>query len=46
MKDFYEETDLPKEWLKKSEKEKKIILDKQIDDYMNGANQKYATSCI
>lgn len=35
MKDFYEETTLSDDWLKKSDTEKKKILDDEIDNYMN-----------
>ena len=35
MKDFYEETTLSDEWLKKSDTEKKKTLDRDIDNYMN-----------
>ena len=33
MKDFYEETTLSREWLEKTEEEKKKILDKELDEY-------------
>ena len=35
MKDFYEETTLPPDWIIKSDKEKKDILDKELEVYMN-----------
>jgi hypothetical protein len=35
MKDFYDETTLSPEWLTKSDKEKKFILDKELDEYMS-----------
>jgi len=34
MKDFYEETTQTEDWLKKSDTEKKKILDEDIDNYM------------
>ena len=40
MKDFYEETTLSDEWLKKSDTEKKKILDDEIDNYMNQDQKK------
>ena len=35
MKDFYDETTLSPEWLAKSDKEKKLILDKDLEEYMS-----------
>ena len=40
MKDFYEETTLSDDWLKKSDTEKKNILDEDIDNYMNQDQKK------
>ena len=40
MKDFYEETTLSDDWLKKSDIEKKKILDEDIDNYMNQDQKK------
>ena len=34
LEDFYEETTLTDEWLSKTDEEKRIILDKEIDEYM------------
>ena len=33
MKDLYDETTFSPEWLAKSDKEKKLILDKELDEY-------------
>ena len=33
-KDFYDESVFPKDWFLKSDKEKKEILDKELDEYM------------
>jgi hypothetical protein len=35
MKDFYDETTLSPAWLTNSDKEKKFILDKELDEYMS-----------
>ena len=35
MKDFYDETTLSPAWLANSDKEKKLILDKELDEYMS-----------
>ena len=39
MEDFYEETTLTHEWLKKSDAEKKKILDDDIDNYMKNTQR-------
>lgn len=39
MKDFYEETTLTKEWLSKSEEEKKKILDRELEEYKNKSDK-------
>ena len=35
MKDFYEETTFSQEWLNKTDQEKREILDRELDVYMN-----------
>ena len=35
MKDFYEETTFSNEWLEKTDQEKREILDRDLDNYMN-----------
>lgn len=37
--DFYEETTLTEEWLSKTDEEKKQMLDKEIDEYMEQKKQ-------
>ena len=39
LDDFYEETTLTEEWLSKTDEEKKQILDKEIDEYMEQKKQ-------
>ena len=39
LEDFYEETTLTDEWLSKTDEEKRIILDKAIDEYMERKKQ-------
>ena len=39
LEDFYEETTLTDEWLSKTDEEKRIILDKEIDEYMERKKQ-------
>jgi hypothetical protein len=35
MRDFYEESNLSKNWMSKTDEEKRQILDKEIEDYTN-----------
>ena len=39
LEDFDEETTLTDEWLSKTDEEKRIILDKEIDEYMERKKQ-------
>ena len=34
MKDFYEETSIPEKWLNKSNEEKQVLLDEELNIYM------------